>query len=104
MVNVATKTLLGPMPQLKLNVAGKPSIPKWIPPPATKENLEWASLRTLDLALLDGSLEDQAALVETCRAAIQEDGFLYLQNFGVSEEVVGDLQLVLKLSSDATCL
>ena len=78
------------MPQLKLNVAGKPSIPKWIPAPATKENLEWASLRTLDLALLDGSLEDQAALVETCRAAIQEDGFLYLQNFGVSEEVVGD--------------
>lgn len=68
---------------------GKPEVPKWIPPPLTKMKLEWAELRTIELSLLDS--EDPAVvadLVATTKAAIKEDGFLFLTNYGVSLEHV----------------
>ncbi|KAJ5033596.1 uncharacterized protein L3040_008708 [Drepanopeziza brunnea f. sp. 'multigermtubi'] len=49
--------------------------------------LDWAELRTIELSLLDS--DDPAVvaeLVATTRAAIKEDGFLFLTNYGVSLE------------------
>lgn len=67
----------------------KPEVPKWVPPEPTKTDLEWAELRTIELSLLDSP--DPAIvskLVETTKAAIKEDGFLFLTNYGVSLEQV----------------
>lgn len=64
---------------------GKPDVPRWQPPEPTKENLDWASLHTIDLSLLD-SPDDQVVndLVQLTKTAIKDDGFLYLTNYGVS--------------------
>lgn len=67
--------------------SGKPVVQKWIPPQPTKENLEWADLRTIELSLLDSPDPDVVAkLVATTKAAIKEDGFLFLTDYGVSLE------------------
>lgn len=67
----------------------KPEVPKWIPPQTTKEKLEWADLRTIELSLLDSpDVEVVKKLVETTKAAIKEDGFLFLTDYGVSLEQV----------------
>lgn len=61
-----------------------PHVPDWVPPSPTKEDIDWAKLRTIDLSLLDSS--DPViveTLVQTCKAAIREDGFLYLTNYGI---------------------
>ena len=64
---------------------GKPEVPKWIPPPPTKEDLDWASLHTIDLSLLDSpDPEVVDDLVRLTKKSIREDGFLYLTNYGVS--------------------
>ncbi|VUC31199.1 unnamed protein product [Clonostachys rosea] len=76
---------LPPMPQFVSNTEGKPDIPPWNKPAETKEELNWADLRTLDLSLLDGTPEQQAELVETTRKAIQIDGFLFVKNFGITQ-------------------
>jgi len=64
---------------------GKPAVPRWQEPPPTKEDLDWASLHTIDLSLLDCSdpkvVDD---LVKLTATAIKNDGFLYLTNYGVS--------------------
>lgn len=83
---MAVEEVLPPMPQFISSTAGKPEIPPWDKPEPTKENLNWADLRTLDLSLLDGTPEEQAELVETTRLAIQVDGFLFVKNFGMTEE------------------
>ncbi|OWP04495.1 hypothetical protein B2J93_1354 [Marssonina coronariae] len=69
------------------SATGKPQVPTWVPPQPTRMPLEWADLRTIELSLLDA--EDPAvvaALVATTKAAIKEDGFLFLTNYGVSLE------------------
>lgn len=69
--------------------AEKPEVPAWIPPQPTKMDLEWADLRTIELSLLDS--DDSAVvagLVATTKAAIKEDGFLFLTNYGISLEQV----------------
>ncbi|KAK5115896.1 hypothetical protein LTR62_000352 [Meristemomyces frigidus] len=66
---------------------GKPPVPVWTPPPVTREDLAWAQLHTIDLSLLDDpdpEVVDQ--LVEVTKVAIRDDGFLYLDNYGVSLE------------------
>lgn len=83
---MAVNETLPPMPQFVSNTAGKPEIPKWDKPEPTKEDLDWADLRTLDLSLLDGTPEQPAELVETTRLAVQLDGFLFVKNFGMTEE------------------
>ncbi|KAK5115224.1 hypothetical protein LTR85_009982 [Meristemomyces frigidus] len=64
---------------------GKPAVPQWIPPEPTKMDLDWASLHTIELSLLD-SPDPQVVddLVKLTKTAIKEDGFLYLTNYGVS--------------------
>lgn len=65
----------------------KPFVPRWIPPPTTEEKLDWASLHTIDLSLLDSTDEKVIDdLVQLTARAIKEDGFLYLTNYGVSLE------------------
>jgi hypothetical protein len=67
----------------------KPEVPKWVPPEPTKMDLEWADLRTIELSLLDSpDPEVVAKLVATTKAAIKEDGFLFLTDYGVSLEQV----------------
>lgn len=69
----------------------KPEVPKWVPPEPTKlvGDEDWAQLHTIELNLLDSPdpivVEN---LVQTTKAAIKEDGFLYLTNYGVSLEQV----------------
>ncbi|WWC93855.1 hypothetical protein V866_000691 [Kwoniella sp. B9012] len=68
-------------------IAAKPEIPPWVPPSETKENLDWASLRTLDLSKLDSDdPKDVEKLLEDTKYAIKNDGFLYLTNYGISLE------------------
>lgn len=52
-------------------------------------DLDWADLRTIELSLLDSpDPEVVANLVATTKAAIAEDGFLFLTNYGISLEQV----------------
>ncbi|KAL4887243.1 putative 1-aminocyclopropane-1-carboxylate oxidase [Aspergillus karnatakaensis] len=55
--------------------------------PETSENLEWADLRTLDLSKFDqpGGKEELAAEL---RQAIEDVGFFYLKNYGLTKEEV----------------
>jgi hypothetical protein len=77
------------MPQLKLNTEGKPAIPSWVAPPETKlDDIAWQPLRTLDLALLDGTPEQQKECQETFAAAVKNEGFVLIKNFGVAPGVV----------------
>lgn len=71
------------------NLPGKPSVPEWLPPPATKETHNFAQLKSIDLSLLDS--DDPAVvdhLVQQVKVAIRDDGFLFLENYGVSLEQV----------------
>jgi hypothetical protein len=71
------------------NLPGKPFVPEWIPPPATKEEHNFAKLKSIDLSLLDsddpGVVDD---LIQQVKGAIRDDGFLFLQNYGVSLDQV----------------
>lgn len=76
------------LPQLKLKTAGKAPIPQWVAPPETKEDLEWQDLRVLDLALLDGTPEDQQKVQQTCKDALTNEGFLLIVNHGVDNDTM----------------
>ncbi|CAI7678871.1 unnamed protein product [Penicillium pancosmium] len=69
------------------NLPGKPTVAQWIPPPVTQEKENFATLQSIDLSLLDS--EDPAvvdALIQQVKTAIRDDGFLFLENYGVSLE------------------
>lgn len=71
------------------SLPGRPVVPEWIPPPVTKETHNFATLKSIDLSLLDS--EDPAVvenLVQQVKTAIRDDGFLFLENYGVSIEQV----------------
>ncbi|WVW81043.1 hypothetical protein I302_103034 [Kwoniella bestiolae CBS 10118] len=66
---------------------GKPYVEPWNIPPITKQTENFAELTSIDLSLLDS--EDpavQADLVQQVKRAIREDGFLFLENYGVTLE------------------
>lgn len=72
------------------DLPGKPFVPEWVPPPVTKEKHNFAELKSIDLSLLDS--DDPAVvddLVQQVKVAIRDDGFLFLENYGVSLEQVG---------------
>jgi hypothetical protein len=76
------------------NLPGKPFVPQWIPPPATKEKHNFAKLKSIDLSLLDS--DDPAVvddLIQQVKGAIRDDGFLFLQNYGVSLEQVREISM-----------
>ncbi|KAF2152788.1 putative gibberellin 3-beta hydroxylase [Myriangium duriaei CBS 260.36] len=69
------------------DLPGKPFVPSWTPPQTTKEKHNFAELKSIDLSSLDtgnGNLTD--TLVQQVKAAIRDDGFLFLENYGVSLE------------------
>lgn len=71
------------------NLTGKPFVAQWVPPPVTKEKENFATLQSIDLSLLDS--EDPAVvnrLIQQVKTAIRDDGFLFLENYGVSLEQV----------------
>jgi hypothetical protein len=84
------------------DLPGKPHVPEWIPPATTREPLDYAQLRTIDLAVMDSG-DDKAIvdLVQLTKKAIREDGFLFLENYGVSLEQVGQFP---QYSYTAQCL
>ncbi|KAJ5949756.1 gibberellin 3-beta hydroxylase [Penicillium verhagenii] len=69
------------------DLPGKPFVPGWIPPPVTKEKEHFAELQSIDLSLLDSD-DPQVVdnLIQRVKAAIRDDGFLFLENYGVSLE------------------
>lgn len=75
------------------DLPGKPFVPDWVPPPITKQNENFAKLKSIDLSLLDS--DDPIVvdnLIQQVKVAIRDDGFLFLENYGVSlEQVRGKL-------------
>ncbi|KAL4945425.1 hypothetical protein BDV06DRAFT_209531 [Aspergillus oleicola] len=68
-------------------LSGKPFVPEWNAPPVTKQIEGFATLKSIDLSLLDS--EDPAVvenLIQKVKVAIRDDGFLFLENYGVSLE------------------
>lgn len=75
------------------DLPGKPFVPEWIPPPVTQEKENFAQLKSIDLSLLDS--DDPAVvdnLIQRVKTAIRDDGFLFLENYGVSLEQVSIMQ------------
>ncbi len=71
------------------DIPGKPFVPDWVPPPITQQKENFAELSSIDLSLLDS--DDPAVvsgLVQKVKTAIRDDGFLFLENYGVSLEQV----------------
>lgn len=71
------------------DLPGKPFVPEWRIPPVTKETHNFAKLKSVDLSLLDS--EDPAVvdhLIQQVKIAIRDDGFLFLENYGISLEQV----------------
>lgn len=71
------------------NLPGKPFVPGWVPPPITKQKENFATLKSIDLSLLDS--DDPAVvdnLIRHVKVAIRDDGFLFLENYGISLEQV----------------
>ena len=60
-----------------------------VPPPVTKETHNFAQLETIDLSKFDSDdPKVQDELVADVKRAIREDGFLFLENYGVTIEQV----------------
>lgn len=77
-----------------VDMPGKPEVPQWQPPSTSKLDIDWAKLRTIELSLLDSP--DPAVvqnLVDVCRKAIKDDGFIFLTDYGVSLEQVSVIEL-----------
>ncbi|RSH83772.1 hypothetical protein EHS25_005387 [Saitozyma podzolica] len=67
------------------DLPGKPFVEQWVRPSTTKLDIDWAQLRTIELSLLDSPDPKVVQnLVDTCRAAIRDDGFIFLTDYGVS--------------------
>jgi len=71
------------------DLPGKPVVPAWNAPAVTQEKHNFAQLKSIDLSLLDS--DDPAVvdgLVQKVKIAIRDDGFLFLEDYGVSLEQV----------------
>ncbi|ODN76063.1 hypothetical protein L202_06007 [Cryptococcus amylolentus CBS 6039] len=69
------------------DLPGKPPVKTWAPPPVTQETKGFATLTSIDLSLLDSDDPVVADnLVQEMKRAIREDGFLFLENYGISLE------------------
>lgn len=88
-----------------VDLPGKPFVPEWIPPSITKETHNFAQLKSIDLSLLDS--EDPAVvdeLIQKVKVAIRDDGFLFLENYGVSlEQVSNECCLDMWMLIDCVC-
>ncbi|TGJ88333.1 hypothetical protein E0Z10_g429 [Xylaria hypoxylon] len=69
------------------DLPNKPFVPEWVPPPVTQQKENFAELKSIDLSLLDS--EDPVVveeLIQKVKVAIRDDGFLFLENYGISLE------------------
>jgi hypothetical protein len=62
-------------------------LPVWVPPPVTKEDVEWADILTVDLSKYD---THRSELVDIVRTALERDGFFYVVGHGVSPTAVNN--------------
>lgn len=70
-------------------IATAASVRSWVPPAETKADVDWATLRTIDLSKFESpDPAEREAMYETFKSAVFEDGFLYLVNFGLSQEQI----------------
>lgn len=77
------------------DLPGKPYVPAWNIPPVTQEKHDFAQLKSIDLSQLDS--DDPAVvdgLVQKVKTAIRDDGFLFLEDYGVSLEQVSPKPIV----------
>jgi hypothetical protein len=94
LTHTTTMPATAPFNPPAIDLAGKPVVPVWNAPPITQEKHNFAQLKSIDLSLLDS--EDPAVvdgLVQTVKVAIRDDGFLFLEDYGVSLEQVSFLQI-----------
>lgn len=76
--------------------SGKPQVPPWNPPAVTKEKHNFAELTSIDLSKFESEdPKDRQQLVDDVKRAIREDGFLFIENYGITLEQASPL--------DATC-
>ncbi|KAJ2995430.1 hypothetical protein NUW58_g1266 [Xylaria curta] len=69
------------------DLPGKPFVPDWVVPPVTKQKENFAELSSIDLSLLDSDDPTVVnALIQKVKTAIRDDGFLFLENYGISIE------------------
>lgn len=80
-----TEAFAPPSPDLP----GKPSVPAWVPPPITSQTEGFAKLKSIDLSKMDSDKPEVVqALVDEMKEAIRDDGFIFLENYGISYEQV----------------
>ncbi|KAF9011874.1 hypothetical protein BDQ17DRAFT_1396920 [Cyathus striatus] len=79
----STAVVTEALQKLDLKSGNPPNVPEWIPPPATKEDVEWADILTVDLSLYDTKREE---LIKTVETALQRDGFFYVVGHGIEPE------------------
>ncbi|CED82662.1 Iron/ascorbate family oxidoreductases [Phaffia rhodozyma] len=85
---VRNSTLRADIPRLPASVE-PPHLPKWVSSPETKQDLNWASLATIDLSLLDSQdPQVRKELVAMTKKALSTDGFLYVIGTGVPQETL----------------
>lgn len=71
------------------DLPAKPHVDNWVPPPITKQTEGFATLQSIDLSLMDSDDPDVVdALVQKVKVAIRDEGFLFLENYGVSLDQV----------------
>jgi len=54
----------------------------------TKEVVEWCQLKTVDMSTFNDGPEARKALAQTLSEAMQNQGFFYLTNYGITEEEI----------------
>ncbi|KAJ8083855.1 hypothetical protein AAF712_000773 [Marasmius tenuissimus] len=75
----------------KLNLTGSsstepaPSLPKWEAPETTELDVEWADILTVDLSLYEDKRQE---LIDTIQTALQRDGFFYVVNHGIPQDIL----------------
>jgi hypothetical protein len=71
------------------DLPGKPFVPAWVPPPITSQTEGFATLKSIDLSKMDSDKPEVVqGLVDEVKEAIREDGFIFLENYGISYEQV----------------
>lgn len=65
-----------------------PEVDHFVPAPASKEAIDFAQLRTIDLAKYNQGEAGKDELAEEIRLAMTTQGFFYLTNYGIDEEDV----------------
>ena len=87
----ATAPFNPPSPDLP----GKPYVRPWDAPPITRETHNFAQLTSIDLGKMDSDDPKVVAEVqEEIKVAIRDDGFIFLENYGVNQEQVRPLLIL----------